>query len=97
MKSLLIKIGAIIGLTGVILLTLTFTYHERVFCLMKNTKTSENTQVLYLVDEARNKEFEITWTYEGKLPRYKVANDHTYYLCNHYSFIQDNYSLVFSE
>ena len=97
MKSLLIKIGAILCLTSTIIITLAFCYCERKFCLLRNTYTEDTKQTLYLTDEMRGKEFEIVWTYNGKHPRTKVVYNQVYVLVRHYCFIQDNYDLVFED
>ena len=95
MKSVLIKIGAILLLTGVILGTLAGIYHENIFCLLINTLTKENIQTLYLLDEKNNKDIELSYDIStNKKPNTKVEDGEIYIELEHYNFIQNSYKLV---
>lgn len=94
-KSIIAKIGVILCLVGVVLITLTFIYHENIFCLLVNTLTKENIQTLYLLDEKNNKDIELSYDIStNKKPKNKVEDGKIYIELEHYNFIQNSYKLV---
>lgn len=96
-KSLLLKIGAILVFIAIILVSMSLIYNEKLYCKMLNSNTTYDLQELTLLDETNNYEFNVVWKYsEHKTkPISKVENSYTYYYVEHYCFLRSEYCLVF--